>query len=311
VHKTISAIREIARYSTEKRIDVVVAHGHHAWMYAGPAAKLAGVKSVFFAHQIMDPADVTFKHPIEFIGNHISPSLILANSQATKESVERIWRKVCLKPRYGIDLHRFLSLQSLNGNLRSHLDLPKDCFVVTVIGRIQEWKGQEHLLKAAPAILNEVPNTCFLIAGSPTFEKDMSYLNHLKEIVDKSKIENHVRFLGFRKDIPEILAASDVLVHTSIQPEPFGLVILEGMAAGKPVIATDAGGPAEIIRNGQDGFLVPPADSQALADNVIRLLKDSQLAADIGRNARIRSMDFSIEACMRDVESLLEQLISK
>src|SRR4030095_17066617 len=93
-------------------------------------------------------------------------------------------------------------------------------------------------------------------------------------------------FTGFRRDIPELIQLLDVVVHASVEPEPFGRVIAEGMAMGKPVVAAMNGGPLEIIRDGQTGFLVPSGDLEKLAHRIIGLLTDVSQAAAVGRNGR-------------------------
>ncbi len=118
------------------------------------------------------------------------------------------------------------------------------------MGRLEEWKGQHIFLKAAAGLIKNHINLRFMIIGSGSREKA------LKDLAEELNIKEFVEFKGFVEDVPCLLKDIDILVHSAIEPEPFGRVIIEGMAAGIPVIATDVGGPKEIIEDGKDGFLV-------------------------------------------------------
>ena len=109
----------------------------------------------------------------------------------------------------------------------------------------------------------------------------------------RGDLGGEVDFRGFRDDVPAELARLDVLVHASTIPEPFGQVVLEGMAAGLPVVAADAGGPAEIVDDGVDGLLYPPGHAPALAERLRLLAGDRELRARLGRSGRERARDFA------------------
>jgi glycosyltransferase involved in cell wall biosynthesis len=196
--------------------------------------------------------------------------------------------------------------------LRKELQLPAESKVVSLVGRIQEWKGQEYFVKAIPKILDKVPDAYFLAVGDCTFEQDYPYYDRLLKLADELCLQSRIRFTGFREDIPKIMRLSDVIVHASIRPEPFGLVIIEGMASGKSVIATDMGGPKEIITDGVDGLLIPPKDENAISDAVIRILQDKSLGMRLAENAKTTVKEkFSIERCILKMEKHLESLFLK
>lgn len=161
--------------------------------------------------------------------------------------------------------------------------------LVGVIGRLDWWKGHEYFLEALAQAAAQLPHLRGLIVGEPeNSPMNRAYLQRLKHLVESLKLEDKVVFTGFRTDVPRLIAALDVVVLSSSAPEPFGRVVIEGMAAGKPVIATAAGGVPEIIEDGVSGILVPPKDAQALADAILKLLSDRGMAHRIGLAARQR-----------------------
>jgi len=315
LHRSIPAIWQIARFIRRHNIDVVIANHSHAWVYGGLAARMAGVKAVFFIRGIYHPNHFRITCPLGWITAHWPADLYLANSQASLDSLKsRIGNGVRWEVIYSpIDTQRFSLRYSENDLtcLRTELGIPARHQVIVFSGRIQEWKGQEILLRAAPQVLSRHPQTFFLFVGKAT-SLDQIYYRKLQSLMKDLNIAKNVLFAGFQEDMPLILAMADVLVHASIEPEPFGRVIVEGMAMAKPVIATDAGGPREIIDHGYDGLLVPPGDPTALAESINMLLPAPQLSRQMGLRARKKVEEkFSIGKIIVRLEQTLEELIDK
>ncbi len=143
------------------------------------------------------------------------------------------------------------------------------------------------MLKAVPGGQEEA-----VIVGAPLFAAD-EYASKLEQQAADLAIEGRVGFLGFCSDVEDELRRLDVLVHASIIPEPFGQVVVEGMAVGLPVVASDAGGPAEVITDGVDGMLYPPGDIDSLARALRQLAADPSLRQRLGEAARTRAGDFT------------------
>jgi len=123
-------------------------------------------------------------------------------------------------------------------------------------------------------------------------------------------IADRVEFMGFCKDVPERIAAVDILVHASTTGEPFGQVILEGMAEGKPVVATNGGGVPEIVVDGVTGSLVPMGNAQAMADAVCDFLEHPEKAQQMGREGRRRvESHFTIQQTARRAEAVYEEML--
>lgn len=143
---------------------------------------------------------------------------------------------------------------------------------VGFVGAIAPWKGVRHFVLAARDLYERGLRARFYIAG-PTHAVDEPYERQLRRLAGEAPIH----WLGWRDDALAVIAGLDVLVHTSVDPEPFGRVVLEGMALGTPVIATDAGGPSRIITHEADGLLVRPGDTGALVRAIERLSGDERL----------------------------------
>jgi len=149
-----------------------------------------------------------------------------------------------------------------------------------------------------------------LIVGSPLFGEE-AYEADLRRQVELLGIGANVEFTGFTRDIPGILRTIDIVVHASITGEPFGQVIIEGMAAGKPVIATRGGGVPEIITHGENGLLTPMGDFDALADALLYLLQNPDVARRIGLagHEHVRQ-NFRASCGARKVEDVYERLLT-
>lgn len=117
-------------------------------------------------------------------------------------------------------------------------------------------------------------------------------------------------FTGFRRDVPMMMKLMDVVVHASIRPEPFGMVVIEAMAMGRPTVATVGGGPSEIIQDGVNGVLVPPQDAQRLALEICRLLVDEGRASQLGTEAVRRAGQFRSDNVARSIEKIYDHVLA-
>jgi glycosyltransferase involved in cell wall biosynthesis len=166
---------------------------------------------------------------------------------------------------------------------------------VGMVGRIAPWKGQHVFLEAFARAFPDGPEQATVV-GAPLFGSDEeAYYDALRRLSASLGLNGRVELTGFREDVGAELARLHVLVHASTIPEPFGQTVAEGLAAGLPVVATDAGGPSEMIEHGFDGLLYPPGDVEALADALRRLAADEPLRGRLGTAARERATAFAPE----------------
>jgi glycosyltransferase involved in cell wall biosynthesis len=169
--------------------------------------------------------------------------------------------------------------------------VPAHAFTVGIVGRIAHWKGQDVFLEAFERAFPRGEEQA-VIVGEPLFgASDEAFANRLRTSVEGSTIRERVTLTGFVDDIHRELAGFDALVHASTVPEPFGQVVLEGMAAGLPVLATREGGPGELIEHGVNGLLYPAGDVVALAKLLTDLRNDAELRRRLGNAARTSAME--------------------
>ncbi len=195
--------------------------------------------------------------------------------------------------------------------LRAELGLAPDDLVISNVGRICSWKGQDYFVRAMAAVAAAEPRAKALIVGAPnlTAPGEHAYYQDLQRLVHALGLADVVTFTGFRADIPQVMAAADLVVHSASAPEPFGRVIVEAMLAGRPIVATAAGGVLEIIEDRVTGLLVPPKDADAMAVAITSLLQQPTVAATMGATARQHAADrFTVEQHVQQVEALYAEL---
>jgi glycosyltransferase involved in cell wall biosynthesis len=290
----------LARWMRQKRLAAVLSWMPKAHLYAGPAALLAGVKALWFQHSIPDASR------INRIITGIPSKGILCCSGAAKAAQDAISPRrpseICYP---GVHLPPSGSIEA--SFARKQLDLPLDAPIIGMIARLERWKGGHVFLEAARILCTMRTSVQFFIVGGP-HPRDPGYAEELQVLAAQPSLRSCFRFVG---QIPasEVFlwqAAADVIVHPVTGEEPFGMAIVEAMGMGKVVVASDAGGPREIIRSGVDGFLVPRGDPNALAIVTGRLLDFPEERKFVEHQALQRAHHFSIEAFVKRVQELVE-----
>lgn len=234
-------------------------------------------------------------------------SRVIANSEATRRAFVAAGGReslVCVVHN-GIDAAPFDAVTPADAAaMRASLGAYASTPVAIHVGRFHNWKGQHVLIQA----LVHAPGVHAWIVGAPLFGED-AYAAELRALTASLGVQDRLRFLGFRDDVPILLRAADVVVHSSVYPEPFGRVVVEGMLAGRPVIASNAGGVPELVVDGETGILVPPDDPAALAAALMRIVHDPNAAASLAARAQAHARaTFSIGATVRGVRAVLADL---
>jgi glycosyltransferase involved in cell wall biosynthesis len=211
----------------------------------------------------------------------------------------------------GIDLARFHP--GIRGDrIRDALGIAPGVPLVGFVARLDPWKGADAFVRAAAAVAGRHPNVRFLVCGGelPGYE---GYAASVKELAASLGLGDRIAFTGWTyrlDDIPEVMAAVDVLVHTSVRPEPFGLVLVEAMAAAKPVVAATDGGVPEVVEAGVTGLLVDPRDTEGVAGALEALLTHRTRAAAMGRAGRQRAERlFEVGDYARRIEGLYDEVL--
>lgn len=290
-----------------REFDVVYANTAKALVIAGPASFLARRRLVFHLHDIVSDSHFSTMNRFALIRSaNAFADAVIANSEATQQaflsaggSVEHL----SVVPN-GFKLTETRSSENDLQDLRKHLGLSEPAWTVLMAGRLTPWKGQHVLLKA----LREVPEAHAIFLGDALFtDEDRQYARELRETAAEPSLAGRVHFVGFRKDTTTFFDLADVIVHASVIAEPFGRVIVEGMLAAKPVIATRAGGAAEILTHEQTGLFVTPNDAKELASALRRLHADRTLAHHLATTACETAREaYGLDAVRSKIEHVIQ-----
>lgn len=292
-------------------------------IYGGMAGRMAGVPVLWHVRDHIDNLYLPNAAAILFRAlARILPNVVVTNSLSTQRRL-RVWRT----NRTAV-VHSGVVENSNEGHVAVvHDGFDPQAFAVDVagptpdrsmsgplvvlVGRIAEWKGQHIFLRAAASVLKQYPETRFWIVGAPLFGEH-EYERSLHTLCEELGIVAQVDFLGFREDVGYILAQADILVHASTLSEPFGQVVIEAMAAGKPIIATDGGALPEIVESGRTGLLVPMGSAEAMSRAITSLLADPVRAEEMGRQGRQRVLEqFTIMHTVNKVEAIYGRMLGE
>jgi glycosyltransferase involved in cell wall biosynthesis len=195
--------------------------------------------------------------------------------------------------------------------LRRSLGLQDHTRLVAVVSRLTALKGIEDFLDAAAIVAAQRADVRFLIVGEPSPIKNRAYVDALEARAARLGIADRVIFTGLRSDVPALLSAVDVSVMPSLN-EALSNVLLESMAAGAAVVATDVGGTSEALVNGRNGLLIPPADPRAMAGAILHLLDHTPLARELGSQAKRTISDrFALDRMVAATETLYDNLLTR
>ncbi|MCM0592670.1 MAG: glycosyltransferase [Gloeotrichia echinulata DEX184] len=234
-------------------------------------------------------------------------SLVIANSQASQTAfVQAGGRPEITTVVYnGFEPKIYQTCEPDVKQLQHKLEIEGQ-FVVGHFSRLAPWKGQHILIDA---LAKCPPNVTAILVGDALFG-EQDYVQKLHQQIAALGLEKRIKFLGFRSDIPQLMAACNLVVHTSTAPEPFGRVIVEAMLCGKPVIAAKAGGAIELVEHGINGFLVTPGEPQELAQVINTCYQEIEQTKIIANHARITaSQRFDVTAINQQIAQLLKSLV--
>ena len=303
-HRFIGAVLKIARLARREKVQMIFGWMGIAHLYGATAARLAGVPTAWYQHGI--PLD---KHWIDRMATLLPAVGILTCSQAVADAQAQLSPRRPLRVIYpGVELERFdPGLLPSPQKSKRRLGLPTEELIIGIVGRLQHWKGIHVLIEAMPEILRTHPAShCVVVGGDHAQEPE--YSAFLRERICALRLEDKVTLAGLQSNIPEWMQAMDVIVHAS-DHEPFGIVVIEAMALGKPVVAGAAAGPTEIITDGVDGLLSPYGDAPALAQAVLRYLSAPEFAGRMGAAARKRASEFSTQIYAQNFIAAVQELV--
>jgi len=300
----------LARQIARSRIDIVHAYNFYGNVFAVPPARFMApvvIASIRDRSPYLTPMQKRVqRYACQFADR------ILVNADAVRDwliNEEGYDPSNIVVIRNGVDMTRFAG-QPAGERIRHELGIPATARLVVVVSRLARLKGIEVFLEAAAALKPRYADVRFAIVGE-TSPPDPAYLRCLEQLSQQLGVADRVTFTGRRSDIPAILGAADVAVMPSLN-EALSNVVLESMAAAAPVVATRVGGTPEALTDGATGLLVSPGDAGAIARAVSRLLDDRDLAARLGRAARVRIAEqFSVARMVSATEDLYAELLAR
>ncbi len=276
----LKTVRAIACLKRELGAQVIVGNGSHPQVYAGLAAQLTGAGSVHLVNMI-HRVPLLKNHPIDLLAIVGPCDLAVTLSEASRQAMAQ------LRPRLIVEaLHPGTPISPAPAEqaaaARRELGASTGDTLFGIFGRLQRWKGQDVFIEAAKRLAAVEPRARFAVVGGAVFGLEPEYESLLKRLAGEAGLRSRVVFTGHRTDVARLMAACDVVCHATRVPEPFGMVIVEAMAQGRPVVATRGGGPSEIVVDGVTGLLVAPDDARAMAEAMARFGGDPIFRRETG-----------------------------
>ena len=300
------AVFRLVKILREWRPDIVHSHMIHANL-------LARVTRLFYKIPVL----ISTAHNIDEGGRwreiayRLTDSLADLTTNVSQAAVERYIRvgaapkdKIIFVPN-GIDISRFKPDRDTGWRLRNELGID-NYFVWLAVGRFEAAKDYPNMLQAFKMVVDKKQDTLLLLAGQG------SLLEETRKLANELDLEDKVRFLGVRRDVPDLMNAADAYVMSSAW-EGMPMVLLEAEACGLPVVATDVGGNSEVILNNKSGYIVPPGDSEALAAAMMKMmaLPEAERRA-MGRAGRAHiEANYSLERVVDQWEELYRELLQR
>jgi glycosyltransferase involved in cell wall biosynthesis len=275
------ASRSIGRLTRERRAAAIYANGLASALYAAVPARFAGVPLVWHVHEMYD--DRMRMRPFVSLAG-AAARVVICVSHAAAERTAHLGaprRRCCV-------VHTALAvpLACKTPALDPAVPDGSTSQLLVALGAITPAKGHRIFVEAMAQVVRDHPHATALVVGAPLSPRDDAYLEALRADVRRLGLGDRLRFLGFRPDAQDIIGRSTIVVHPSTCEETFGLVALEAMAAGRPVIAARVGGIPEVVADGETGVLVAPGDAEALARAVSDLLCDPARRERMGAAGR-------------------------
>lgn len=294
-------LKRIARWIRGNGIELIHTHMSRGHSFGVLMRMMTGIPVIATAHSC------------SFQFHWRMNSFVIANSQSTYDyhcRVNRISPAKMKKVYCFTDLERFKHVTPLNVTIvKRQMRLTGDEFLVGVVGDVMARKGQVYLFRALSEIVEAIPNFKLVLLGR--FCRKEPYVKKLREIQLKEKLFRCVKWLGLRSNVQDFMAAFDLCVVPSIE-EPLGLVALEALAAGTPVVASQTGGLPEIVRPGENGMLVPPRDPRELAKAIIQMAQSQSERDRLGENGRAMvQREFDPIQLTREVEQVFLRIATK
>ena len=309
IFQNLRTVWQLKNLLRREEVQIVQTHEFFSGTIGRIAAKLAGTPITVLMLHNKD----WWKKRIHILVDWILSKwtdIIITNSYSVKKFIinyHRINQEKITVIYNGIEAGKFIIPKDKIIEKRDELCLQPDIHTLCIVGSLALRKGHIFLIKALPAVVNQFPNLRLLIAGDD-IPLEKSTKKDIFQLLNTLQLTENVDFLGLRTDIPEILSIIDIFILPSII-EGFGLAIAEAMAAGKPVVASNVDGIKEVVEDGVTGILVPPQNTEALANAILYLLNNPRKAVAMGKAGRKRVKQlFTVEKMVSRWDELYQHL---
>ncbi len=289
--------------ATLRERDVHLQHSVMAWTHslAGPAAQAAGIPAVWSRH-----TPPKWSNVIDWHAGFTSTRCVINNSTFTSNKHQsfnlRRFPSAVIHPPVGV------GADGDTTRWRNEIGVDDQTILAVLPGRLQRPKGQDVAIRALAKAIPNAPALHLVLVGEAAFGLDANFPGELARLGAELTVSHRVHALGFHRDMDAVYAAGDMILVPSTRPEGFGLVVAEGLAAGKPVIASDIGAIPELIQDGVNGILVPPDDADALAGALARVAGNAELRLRLGEAARATRVNAPADTA-RELEALYERIL--
>jgi glycosyltransferase involved in cell wall biosynthesis len=306
----LTGARAIAALARQIDAELIYANTVRAAIYGALATRLVGLPLIWHMRDFWLGESRPRYAWADALGKRLlsaAATRVITNSHAVASNLP-VRRKVTVVHN-GIEVRRFDP--DMDGQpFRQEQGIPSHAPLVGMVGRLRPWKGQDRFLRALARVLAQIPEAWFAIIGGAIFEIADGYTEQLQKLNTDLGLAGRAIFTGHMEDVRPALAALDVFVHPG-DPEPFGLVNIEAMAMGKPVVAFHHGALPEIVADTETGVLIAPRDEAALAEAVIALLQNPALRQSMGKAGRVRvETRFTAERMATQVEAVLGEVLA-
>lgn len=295
-------VNQLWRLIRQNEVRLVHSNVMRASLYAAPAARLAGIPFVWHVR------DIHHERIYICLMSQLAQRIVAISLAVTTPLPDSVAGKTRIVPD-GLDLSRFVRDETARQSARADLGVGQDELLVGNISWLSPWKQPDVFVQMARQVAEAIPDSHFVVVGAAAHPSHQEFVDTLKRQA-QAALGSRCIFAGAQSDIPRVLAGLDLLVHTS-RAEPLGLVIIEAMAMGLPVVAFADGGVPEIIIDGETGRLVATGDIPELASAVVDLLRSPELRMAMGVAGKSRAAaEFDVEHMVRRTEAVYAELLN-
>jgi glycosyltransferase involved in cell wall biosynthesis len=292
-----------------ERIDLVHINNSPSYSYYDwlPAAKICGIPCVTHLRGELHPIGNRLIH---WLNCRFDRYIAISTYVRQLLESENFPRDRILQIDDGIDIEAVRnSVRRARSEVRAELGVESGVLLAVMVGNLKAWKGQDVVLQALGALRPDLLSRIRVVFAGADDPSDLTFRPRLADLVSTHRLDSNVRFLGSRTDVPDLMNAADLVLHASTRPEPFGLVVLEGMALGRLVIAAGLGGPLQILGDG-GGWMFDPREPIQLTQLLSRVIDNPTVSRTHASVALSRAQHFTVQRTSSRVQHVYDELLA-